>query len=895
MTFGLRLALNVTVIKAIVKRDLRMAFSNPTGYVFITLFIFLSAAAAFWQDAFFRNNLANLNPLNAVFPYLLLFFIPALTMGVWADEYKQGTDELLLTLPATDLEIVLGKYLAALGVYTAALVLSLTHVLVLIWLGSPDPGLMAGNYFGYWLAGAALIAVGMLASQLSANATIAFILGAVFCAALVLIGPLTGGVSDGLRKLVEPVGVFHAFDDFARGIVSLSGLLYFLSVTGLMVYMNVLLIGRRHWPLEADGYRMDLHHSVRSIALVVAVIGFNAILARMDLRIDVTAEQMHSLSDETYRLIDEIPDDRPVFIQAFISPEVPESYVQTRAGLIDALKELDAVGKNRVSVLIHDTEPYTPEAQDARERFGITPRELPDLSSTRTGFSMVFSGIAFTSGAEEEVIPFFDPGLPVEYELIRSIRMVARTARKKLGILQTEAKWFGGFDFQTMQTAQPWPVVEELQKQYEVVQVSPADTITQALDGLLVPLPSSLSQEEMDHLEAYVKSGHPTLLLVDPLPAIDIGLSPSERSGANTNPFMRSQGPPPKEKGDVTALLRNFGVSWNPAQVVWDSYNPHPDLSHLPPEVVFVGAGNENPEAFNRSEMSVAPLQELVFLFPGYINPAAGASYRFTSLVQTGQVSGVLPYSQLVQRNFFGMAQLVTRGYRRIPNQNVYTLAARITGRRNAEDGETPADSLNIAVVADIDFISDQFFEIRRQGIANLNFDNVTFFLNVIDVLMDDRSFIALRSKRIRYRTLETVEAQIRSYTQQRVREEEQAEREAQMALQEAQERLNARVDEVRQRTDVDARTKQIMARNIEEVENRRFETLKANIEAAKEAKIAKSKTDMEQRIRRIQNTIKNLAALLPPVPVFALGVMMFIRRQRREREAAAAARRLRS
>ncbi|RMD88013.1 MAG: ABC transporter [Calditrichaeota bacterium] len=890
------LKINFKVVYALVKRDLRRYFTNPTGYVFITLFIFLSAAAAFWSDRFFQNNLANLDQLNSFFPYLLLFFIPALTMGVWADEHKMGTDELLLTLPATDLEVVLGKYLSTLAIYSASLILSLSHVLVLFWLGSPDLGLMFGNYFGYWLIGAALITVGMFASLLTSNITIAFILGAIFCSLFVFIDWFGSVISSGFGDLLAPLGVRGHFGDFARGVVSLSGLLYFISLAGVMLYLNVILIGRRHWPQQADGFKMSVHQGLRAVALVIAVISFNVILSRGHIRLDVTAEGLHSLSPQTKKLLKELPENRPVFIQAYISKNVPQQYVQTRENLIGLLEEIDAIAGNKVEVVINDTEPFTEQAREAREKFGIQAREVPNMASARTSITPIFMGVAFTCGAEEQVIPFFDRGLPVEYELVRSIRVVARTKRKKIGVVNTEAKLFGGFDFQTMRSNPPWSVVEELKKQYEVVQISARDSIKEKVDGLLVALPSSLPQEEMDHLLAYIEKGVPTLLLIDPLVLIDVGLSPSEEAGANINPFMRSSAPRPKPKGNIEKFLSSLGIRWYKTQVVWDTYNPHPDLAHLAPEVVFVGHGNGNPDSFNQEHAASAGLQELVFLFPGHIAKATGTNYEFTPLVKSSFVSGITNYHQLVQRSFFGI-QLVNRGFPHRPSSIDYILAAHIQSPNTASDSDSTdsVKKINVIAIADLDFISEEFFQIRRQAIGNLIFDNVNFILNCMDVLVGDDSFISLRNKRVKHRTLEKVEEQTRKFIEKRTKEEQQAEQEAQRALAEAQKRLNEKVAEIRQRPDLDETTKQIMARNVQEVENRKFEVLKANIEAQKKAKIQRSKENMEAQIRRIQNNIKTMAVVLPPVPVFVMGVLIFIRRQRREKEGAAAVRRLRS
>ena len=245
---------NLAFSRALGLRDLRRYFENPTGYVFITLFIFLSAAAAFWRPRFFLNNLATLDQINEVFPFLLLFFIPALTMGVWAEERREGTDELLLTLPASDLAIVLGKYLAVLGVYTISLVLSLSHVAVLLWLGSPDGGLMAANYAG--LLDGRGVAHRPRHDRIAAGIARH---GGVRAGGALLRGSRPGGAGGGHSSATgsaatwRHLGLGVHFADFSRGVVSLSAVLYFVLLGVLGLYANVVLLDRRHWTASGHG------------------------------------------------------------------------------------------------------------------------------------------------------------------------------------------------------------------------------------------------------------------------------------------------------------------------------------------------------------------------------------------------------------------------------------------------------------------------------------------------------------------------------------------------------------------------------------------------------------------------------------------------------------------
>ena len=374
--------LRANVILAITKRNFSSYFSGILGYLFIIVFCVAASAMAF-NTQFFASNQANLDQLSQQFPLLLLFLIPAITMTAWADERKLGTDELLFTLPATDVEVLIGKYLSVLGVYTVAILFSLINALILSFLGSPDGGLLFSSYFGYWLSGASLLALGMLASAVTNSATVAFVLGVVFCCVPVFIGNLAGLVEWTLtqfgytgqlydfRVAVEGLSLQEQLRDFSLGVLPLSSFSYFIFLTALMLYLNLVVISRRRW-VAAEVAGMGLQYGIRTLCLGVTFVSLLVLASLWPARADLTAENLFSLSDATYRTIDEIGDDQLITIQAFVSPEVPREYSETRRRLLGLLRELDLRGGARLNVRRVDVEPFSEEAEEARA-LGVNP------------------------------------------------------------------------------------------------------------------------------------------------------------------------------------------------------------------------------------------------------------------------------------------------------------------------------------------------------------------------------------------------------------------------------------------------------------------------------------------------------------------------------------------
>jgi ABC-2 type transport system permease protein len=227
--------------RVIAARELNAYFHSPIAYVFLLAFAGAALFTFFNLQGFFTRGIADLRGLFNTFPLLLLLLVPALTMRLWSEEEKQGTLEVLLTLPATHTELVLGKFLASWALLGLGLTLTFGLPLTVSFLAPVDWGPVLGGYIGALLLGAAYLAVGQFLSATTENQLLAFLLTAVACLALFGIGSdaFASLFSDRIAAVLRSLGTGSRFASIARGVVDLRDVVYYLALTGFFLYLCV--------------------------------------------------------------------------------------------------------------------------------------------------------------------------------------------------------------------------------------------------------------------------------------------------------------------------------------------------------------------------------------------------------------------------------------------------------------------------------------------------------------------------------------------------------------------------------------------------------------------------------------------------------------------------------
>lgn len=241
----------MTNISILFRREFSSFFATPVAYVFITIFLILSAVFAFFIGSLYERGQADLLPFFNFHPWLYLFLVPAIAMRIWAEERKSGSIELLMTLPISTFEAMLGKFLAAWAVMGLSLLLTFPLWLTVNYLGNPDNGIILAAYIGSWLMSGAFLAIGTCMSALTKNQVVAFILAVVVCFLFVVSG--SGIVLDAVKGwapsiVVDTVASFSFlthFEAMAKGVLALDDVGYFLILMGVWLYASLLIIEQK--------------------------------------------------------------------------------------------------------------------------------------------------------------------------------------------------------------------------------------------------------------------------------------------------------------------------------------------------------------------------------------------------------------------------------------------------------------------------------------------------------------------------------------------------------------------------------------------------------------------------------------------------------------------------
>lgn len=229
----------------IFKREVRAYFDSPTAYVVIT--VFLLVTGWFFTTNFFMAGQADLRVAFGIIPFIFIFIIPAITMRLISEERKTGTMELLVTMPITDAEIIVGKYLASVALLVGMLIPTLVYPITVSFLGDMDTGPLIGGYIGLALMGAGYLAIGTFGSSLTESQVVAFIISWLMVFVFFLLDKILFIMPNVLVTPMEYMSIEYHFQNIARGVIDTRDIIYYLSLITLSLYMASRSLASRRW------------------------------------------------------------------------------------------------------------------------------------------------------------------------------------------------------------------------------------------------------------------------------------------------------------------------------------------------------------------------------------------------------------------------------------------------------------------------------------------------------------------------------------------------------------------------------------------------------------------------------------------------------------------------
>lgn len=427
-------------VLSIARKELRAFFLSPVAFIFLGAFLLVTLVTFFYFEDFFARNVADIRPLFSWLPVLLIFLSSAITMRQWSEEQKLGTLEVLLTLPVQTHHLVIGKFLAALGLVAVALALTLGVPITVSMMGDLDWGPVIGGYIGAVLLAGAYIAVGLCISATTENQIIALIGSAVVCSLFYVVGAdfVVGSLGQDWSTVLTGLGTGSRFESIRRGVLDLRDLLYYAAIIVSFLALNTVILQAKSWSEGQSTLNLRRNATLTAVLVVANLVALNFLIQPISaIRIDMTERGEYSVSQVTKDLIGQL--NEPLLIRGYFSQETHPLLAPLVPRIKDMIDEYGAAGGPKVVTEYVDPREDEELEKEANELYAI--KSFPFRVANRLDQAVVNSyfSILIKYGDEFEVLNFSDlievhatdiekievKLRNLEYDLTRTVKKVA--------------------------------------------------------------------------------------------------------------------------------------------------------------------------------------------------------------------------------------------------------------------------------------------------------------------------------------------------------------------------------------------------------------------------------------------------------------------------------------
>ncbi len=505
-------------------RELRSYFNSPVAYVFLV--VFLMVASGLFMTPFFLAGLCDMRAFFSNLPLLLVVFVPALTMRSWAEEARSGTLSLLFSLPIGSGGLVIGKFIASLIFCTLAILSTFTIPVMLHFLGRPDYGPIAGGYLGSILLASFLLALGMSISAFFKDQIVAFILALVagffcFLAGTEFFSTFIDSWVPGLGTFLRHgIGIQSHFASFAKGVIDITDVLFFLSFTAIFLLINILTVeGLLKFRIKKGFYP--------AVILLFGIgIFLNAILFDIRLpRFDLTENRIYTISPGTKRVLEKLKVPISVVYYCSSKEKMPTAMKELSRDVGDILDELAKLSP-KFTYRIVDPDELTEKEREQLRKKGILPFNTQTIEKDALNIKRVYSAIQLSYlDKKDEIIPQVLPDSlgSLEYDIVSKIFRLTLDKKPKVVLIAPKIQIPLQTALMYQRLGQPVPpaidhfrTLEELLRSqgYQVVrqELKKDSPLPEDADCLLVIGPQEFNKRQKYEIRRYLSSGKPLLL-----------------------------------------------------------------------------------------------------------------------------------------------------------------------------------------------------------------------------------------------------------------------------------------------------------------------------------------------------------------------------------------------